>query len=211
MPADSSSEPTEITDRHREILREALRLFAERGYAGASLRELARRVGMKQPSLYHYFKSKDELVEQLLEHMAVGFSIAGEIPPPANLEAVPQMLAGIVPFLYEHTDWGLFVRFVFSLSLSEPRFGPRLKALFVDRMELGLEGMMGPFIERGEIGREDAHFFVRLTLNAMALLLIEQKILYPGEPDVVDVSAFADFVARFVSAALPTIRRSPSS
>ena len=42
----------ELGERHREVLRVAMHLFAERGYAGASLRELARRLGMQQPSLY---------------------------------------------------------------------------------------------------------------------------------------------------------------
>ena len=34
-----------LSERHLEVLRAALQLFSERGYAGASLRELARRLG----------------------------------------------------------------------------------------------------------------------------------------------------------------------
>ena len=71
----------ELSDRHREVLREAMRLFAERGYVGTSLRELARRVGMQQPSLYHYFRSKEELVEQILA--TYGFGGIGNTPPDA--------------------------------------------------------------------------------------------------------------------------------
>src|SRR5215831_8127078 len=53
------------TDRRQQILREGLSLFSEHGVEGASLRELARRVGITQPSLYHYFPSKEALVEAI--------------------------------------------------------------------------------------------------------------------------------------------------
>ena len=48
-----------------QILDEAWALADETGIAGLSLRELARRVGMKAPSLYTYFDSKDALFDAL--------------------------------------------------------------------------------------------------------------------------------------------------
>lgn len=180
--------------------------MAERGYAGASLRELARRVGVKQPSLYHYFASKDELVAQILEHLPTILDVRGSMPPSPPLEAIPPMMAQAALYLYRATDWGLFVRFVFALSLSEPRFRPQLKGLFVDRLSEALDETMQPFIERGEIGREDAHHVVRMTLNAVSLLMIEQTILYPGEAGVTDADAFAAFVGRFVAAGLAGLK-----
>ncbi len=204
MPA--APPPTEISERHYAVLREALVLVAERGYAGASLRELARRVGVKQPSLYHYFRSKDELVEQLLVHLPVILDMRASIPAAPPLEAIPPMLARAALHLYRHTDWGLFVRFIFALSLSEPRFRPQLKGLFVDRMSEALDETMQPFIDRGDIGRDDAHHMVRMTLNAVSLLMIEQTILYPGEPGVTDADDFADFVGRFVADGLERLK-----
>jgi AcrR family transcriptional regulator len=45
-------------DTIREILDAALEVMAEEGVAGLSLAEVARRVGMRPPSLYQYFPSK---------------------------------------------------------------------------------------------------------------------------------------------------------
>jgi AcrR family transcriptional regulator len=45
------------------IVASAWNLAREHGIAGISLRELAGRVGMRQPSLYEYFDSKDALYE----------------------------------------------------------------------------------------------------------------------------------------------------
>lgn len=43
----------------------AWKLARKHGIAGISLRELARSVGMRQPSLYEYFASKDELYDAM--------------------------------------------------------------------------------------------------------------------------------------------------
>lgn len=49
-------------------LRDAARaLFAERGYSGASLGEICARVGIRKPSVYNHFRSKDALFLDLLE------------------------------------------------------------------------------------------------------------------------------------------------
>lgn len=50
------------------ILREASNLFATKGYAGTSTREIAAAVGIRQPSLFHHFASKTEIVDALLEY-----------------------------------------------------------------------------------------------------------------------------------------------
>jgi AcrR family transcriptional regulator len=49
------------------ILDAAEALFAERGYEGTSLRDVAERVGVRAPSLYNHFPSKDSLYAAVLE------------------------------------------------------------------------------------------------------------------------------------------------
>src|SRR6478736_4245223 len=58
------------SSRREAVLEGALELVSNHGIAGMSLRMLARKLGMQQPSLDHYFASKDALVDQLVEHCA---------------------------------------------------------------------------------------------------------------------------------------------
>jgi AcrR family transcriptional regulator len=54
------------TDRRGQILEVAEELFARKGYNEASMREIAERLDMKKPSLYHHFRNKEEIYNTLI-------------------------------------------------------------------------------------------------------------------------------------------------
>ena len=49
------------------ILQEAARLFREKGYRASTLRELARRSGVKGGSIYYHFTSKQEILYRIMD------------------------------------------------------------------------------------------------------------------------------------------------
>lgn len=57
-------------DTKTEIVRKALELFSERGYDAVSVADIAAAVGIKAPSLYNHFKSKQEIFEAIVENTA---------------------------------------------------------------------------------------------------------------------------------------------
>ncbi len=61
-----NSETSEKTTAER-LPQVALELFAARGYSGTSLADIAGRLGIRKPSLYNYYSSKDELFLDLFE------------------------------------------------------------------------------------------------------------------------------------------------
>lgn len=77
MPVDRTGRP----DVAQRILDQATRLFARHGFVGASLRDIARAVGIRKPSLLYHFPSKDELRRGVLEQMLTHWN-----------EAVPRIL-----------------------------------------------------------------------------------------------------------------------
>jgi AcrR family transcriptional regulator len=79
--------------RGRQLLELAEALFAERGYAGSSMDELARRAGVTKPVVYELFGSKDGLfaacVDRSIERMAgdVAAAVRAETDPEARVRA----------------------------------------------------------------------------------------------------------------------------
>ena len=55
-------------DRREEILQEATKLFSTYGFRGTSLSQVADGVGLTEPGLLHYFSSKVELLQAVLEY-----------------------------------------------------------------------------------------------------------------------------------------------
>ena len=51
-----------------EILDSATAIFAEKGYEGASMRDLSRRTGTSLAGLYYYFESKEKLLYFIQHH-----------------------------------------------------------------------------------------------------------------------------------------------
>lgn len=53
----------------QKILEEALKLFAQRGYDGVSMREIAAAVGIKGASIYNHFKGKEDIFNGIFDEM----------------------------------------------------------------------------------------------------------------------------------------------
>jgi AcrR family transcriptional regulator len=53
-----------------EILEHATRLFAERGYDGTTLQDIADAIGITRPGLYHYISSKEQLLAALVRDVS---------------------------------------------------------------------------------------------------------------------------------------------
>ena len=68
--APDRSEPhdTRFDRRLAEILDYATEVFAEKGYEGASMRDLSRRSGISLAGLYYYFESKEKLLYFIQQH-----------------------------------------------------------------------------------------------------------------------------------------------
>jgi TetR/AcrR family transcriptional regulator, cholesterol catabolism regulator len=65
-----------MSERREELTRIAARLFAERGYQGTSLADLAGELGVRKPSLYHHIDSKEDLLWEVASEGAEAFHAA---------------------------------------------------------------------------------------------------------------------------------------
>lgn len=57
----------------RKILDEALNLFSEKGYGNVYVAQIAEAVGIKAPSLYKHYKSKQDIFSAILDEMKCSY------------------------------------------------------------------------------------------------------------------------------------------
>src|SRR5256886_11209278 len=78
------------TTRRNELLRQAARLFAEKGYHGTSTGDLAEAMGVQKGSLYAHIRSKADLLWEVARDGAEAFHAAldgvpDELPATAKI------------------------------------------------------------------------------------------------------------------------------
>jgi AcrR family transcriptional regulator len=115
---------TKTRSRREEILDEATQLFAERGYEGTSMADLAEKVGLRKASLFHHFASKEVLYAAVLERLITGVAeVIGQaaVAPGSFRERVDSLTDAITGVLGEQPyaarllirevmDWGPVAR-----------------------------------------------------------------------------------------------------
>jgi AcrR family transcriptional regulator len=115
--------------RRKEIKATALGLFATQGYTKTSLREIAERMGFTKAALYYHFRTKDDLLAELIGPVLTDVEALcdahGGAQPPADRA---ELLAGYADTLLRHRAVGSMV--VADLTvLSHPDIGPRLRTV----------------------------------------------------------------------------------
>ena len=56
-------------DTKERILETALELFAQNGYLGTSMNDIAQQLGFTKAALYKHYTSKQEILDRIVEHM----------------------------------------------------------------------------------------------------------------------------------------------
>lgn len=151
-----SDESASTEERLRRV---AMELFAERGYGGTSMSDIARGVGVRKASLYNYYGSKDELLLDLLRR-ALDLWTATSRPPLEAAGSRQQRLRAhlevAVAFVSEHPHEAAIVRLAATQITGE--LGERVHALVTEH-EHDYRPLMERFfaeaIEEGEIETAD--------------------------------------------------------
>lgn len=86
--ADQEGGVRRVANRRDLILDAAQVLFARDGYGSTGIRAIAAKVGISEATIYHYFRSKDEILNAIITRTAEGQLQAYRFPPEMSLEEV---------------------------------------------------------------------------------------------------------------------------
>jgi AcrR family transcriptional regulator len=179
--------------RERQLLELAEALFAERGYAGASMDELARRAGVTKPVVYELFGSKDGLfaacVDRSIERLAADISTAVR----AQDDPEERLRAGGLAFI----RFAAANRVAWDLMSMGGSFEEKARAVRDSQAELIRELM-------GEMARDDVDQ-LELEVAAHAVNAAYEGVAHWmwAHPDV-PIEQIADWIADLL---IPGLRR----
>ncbi|WP_347111007.1 TetR/AcrR family transcriptional regulator [Paenarthrobacter sp. S56] len=166
-----------------EILDAAAELFTTQGFANTSTRSIADAVGIRQSSLYHHFKTKDDILKDLLEStVAASLSFAKAVSglPPA---AVPAETVLHALALYDGTQlcssrWNLGILYL----LPEVRGGPFEQFLESRRELRAIYGTLGVLASTSSGGSDGSPGDLVFRLVESLVNLRADGLVVPGSP-----------------------------
>ncbi|HZT17194.1 MAG TPA: TetR/AcrR family transcriptional regulator [Gaiellaceae bacterium] len=137
-----------MSAKREELTRIAARLFAERGYQGTSLADLAEALGVQKPSLYHHIASKEDLLWDVARDGSAAFraaldAVPADAPAPERIRlALRAHLAVVAGQLDVATVFVREWRFLSgerreAFVAERRRYEERLRELFRDGVESG--------------------------------------------------------------------------
>ena len=112
----------------RAIMDAGLKLFAQKGYHGTSVADIAKEAGISKGHAYNYFKSKSELAEAILFQVADILNYYFELFK--EEKDSKKLLKAMISLTFKHLKeneefWRLYISFALQLEVSE-----QMKELF---------------------------------------------------------------------------------
>ncbi|MCZ7414425.1 MULTISPECIES: SACE_7040 family transcriptional regulator [unclassified Streptomyces] len=113
--APAASARTERVSRREQILGEAARLFAERGFHGVGVDEIGAAVGISGPGLYRHFAGKDAMLAELLVGISERLHEGGRQRLEEAVAAGSPAEAALDALIAGHIDFALHDRALITL------------------------------------------------------------------------------------------------
>ena len=166
LELDASEGPP--NERMLQILTEACRLFATRGFDGVSVRDIAEGCGISKATLYHYFPDKDAMLRPLVlgATKAIYERVRRRIDPDAPpLEQLRCFMVETAEF-FERFRWAWIASSSVFWNDPEAR-RQRERLAWRHKYEELLRAILQAAMARGEIRPMDTALAARLVLSAL--------------------------------------------
>ena len=120
----------------QELLDKCFDLFAEKGYANVTTRQIAKELGVSTGTLYHYFPNKQALFEQLVEHISgQDIDILQQIDKassiPQRIEALGEILIANREYIIKQAAiWDNFYQQQSAEDINDNSFFEKINSLY---------------------------------------------------------------------------------
>ncbi len=180
-------------ERPGDIAAAALAVFAEKGFAGARIEEIARRAGLSKGAVYLYFPTKEDLFRAVVETAVA-----------PNLELIERLVSVDMPFAerlrlllprFAEIVTTLPVGAVAKMVIGESRNFPELAKVWYDNVVSRAVAILTGLIEqaqaRGEVREGDARTHAFSIIGPMMLGILWRETFTPVGGAPIDLPAIA--------------------
>ena len=191
--------------RAPQIIGAAARVFAERGFHGATTQDIADVLGIRQASLYYYFSSKEAALELVCLKGVEGFFEAAKTIAARRESAQKRLISLIGSHLSPLVDRADFVK----VFLNERQHLPRESRRRIGRWSRGLERIFEDVIKEG-VAKGEFRADLDVRLATLAILGMCNAASSWQRKENIDVNDIAEEFARLMTDGLgkrPTVRR----
>lgn len=167
-----------VTTTRDRILEEAARLFTQKGYEATSVQDLAEVLGLSKAALYHYFRSKEEILYEVSLLALRGLVEAGEraLEESDPKRALLTFMQGHARFFEE--NYPFFVTMLQGIQSLSPERRAQTVALR-DRHEGNLRRILRWGMEEGAFRQVDVALAGRAILSMLNWMI---RWFRPGGP-----------------------------
>ena len=169
-----STRATRAEERKVQLIQLAMAMFAEEGWAGTSMRGLAQRARISQGLIYHYFRSKEELLLAVADHYSLA-PVLKEIVQRHARDPIERGLEAICRELYAHLCER---RDIYWILFRETNNHPELNARLDDtkcEFCLHLQG----YLQQADLKPHDSAVIADCLMSVLFLASLENR---PAEP-----------------------------
>lgn len=190
-------------ERQMRILKAAVDMFGEKGYASTSTNEIAKRAGVAEGTIFRYYKTKKDLLLAVVMPTFTKFAapffvqaFAKEIFK-TNYESYEGLLREVI---YNRFEFAKKHFPMIKILIQEVPFQPELKSEIQQLVETELlshfKKLIVKFQEEGEIIEMPPSSVLRLTLSAVLGFLLTRFLLLPEEKwnDEVEIENTIQFI-----------------
>jgi AcrR family transcriptional regulator len=182
------------TARPGEIIAAALEVFADKGFAGARLEEIARRAGVSKGALYLYFETKEDIFRAVARA-----AIAPDLEAVrAAAEAFDGPFAELAPMILERAAQeigGGRLPAVVKMVIGESRNFPDLARIWHDDVVCPAIGLVTQLIARGqargELGPGDPRLYAFSLAGPLVMGALFREVFGDVGGDLPDLRALA--------------------
>lgn len=180
--------------RPAEIVAAAFEVFAEKGFAGARLDEIAARAGVSKGAVYLYFETKEELFRAVVTQGVapnVEAVLATLAQHPGPFAPLVELLAERMAQVVSTTPVGGVVKMV----IGEARNFPELARIWHDQLVVKALGAVSAVIAsaqaRGEVRPGDPRMYAVSLISPLLLGVIWRETFVPIGADPFDLPTLA--------------------